>query len=717
MQSITRFLRGVVVVGAFLMPAIALVFSSDIFFPYVTGKNFAFRIIAEVMFVAWVGLALLSTESRLKRSPVVWACASFTGIMGLATVFSVEPLRSFWSVFERMEGYITLLHLGAYFVALASIVRGEKMWRSLFYVMLGMSVVVGVGGLLELSETDRVAGVLGNAAYLGAYAMLHAGLALFLLVRKDMTRVNRYIYGAIAFFNVWVMYNTATRGAILGFFVGALCAAFCYVFFVRTENERVYRSISGGIIVLFVVLGGVFFMVRDSSYVTENRVLRRFASISLEDKTTRSRLILWGLTLDGWKEKPLLGWGQENFDYVFLKYYDPRLYDQEPFFDRAHNIFLDWLIAGGILGLLGYLSLYVALIYMIWKSGMSAGQKSILTGLVAGYFTQNLFAFDTITSYLFFVTILSYIHAISPRGEQKTFFPVLSITASPYILIGVVGIGCILPWSINGSGIRMSRDIITGYHIVTPFDLSENFAAWARTETEGYLGLSEARAQSARTADDMNHRADISDEDTRMMYEIAKERMIKKCEDQAGSARPYFTTAMFFVTFEKYDEAIVYLKKAIALAPKKDQFIRALALVYERIGDYDNAVDTILSAYEANPENGEVLAVYLRNLIDAGRTDEARVLFASVAETVDLPYPSLLQKFVSADMKEEALNVLNDIIVRANQTGELSPEMYFLKASLFVQLGKEDDARVVLREAEELFPETKEKVRVYMEEL
>ena len=33
---------------------------------------------------------------------------------------------------------------------------------------------------------------------------------------------------------------------------------------------------------------------------------------------------------------------------------------REPFFDRAHNVFLDWLIAGGIVGLLAYLSIFAA---------------------------------------------------------------------------------------------------------------------------------------------------------------------------------------------------------------------------------------------------------------------------------------------------------------------------------------------------------------------
>lgn len=38
-----------------------------------------------------------------------------------------------------------------------------------------------------------------------------------------------------------------------------------------------------------------------------------------------------GLAIEGFKEHPILGWGQDNFILVFNKYYDPRLYSQEPF--------------------------------------------------------------------------------------------------------------------------------------------------------------------------------------------------------------------------------------------------------------------------------------------------------------------------------------------------------------------------------------------------
>ena len=69
--------------------------------------------------------------------------------------------------------------------------------------------------------------------------------------------------------------------------------------------------------------------------------------------------MIWNISWQGVKERPILGWGQDNFSFVFTKYYNPQMYAQEPWFDRSHNVFLDWLVAAGVVGLIAYLYLFL----------------------------------------------------------------------------------------------------------------------------------------------------------------------------------------------------------------------------------------------------------------------------------------------------------------------------------------------------------------------
>ena len=124
------------------------------------------------------------------------------------------------------------------------------------------------------------------------------------------------------------------------------------------------------------------------------------------------------MCLAGVEERPLLGWGQGNFGYVFARHFQPSLYNVEPWYDRAHNIVLDWLIAGGILGALAYFSIFlVAFYYLGWRglvkrdTVFTITETAVLIGLLSGYLVHNLVVFADPMSYLFFAITLAYIHA------------------------------------------------------------------------------------------------------------------------------------------------------------------------------------------------------------------------------------------------------------------------------------------------------------------
>src|SRR5690606_17155063 len=102
------FLKVLVFGGIFLIPFLPVYVENDFFFPFITGKNFAFRIIVEVVFAAWVLLALLDKTYRPRFSWLLAGFSSLLVVMFFANLFGEHPPSSFWSNFERMDGYVTL---------------------------------------------------------------------------------------------------------------------------------------------------------------------------------------------------------------------------------------------------------------------------------------------------------------------------------------------------------------------------------------------------------------------------------------------------------------------------------------------------------------------------------------------------------------------------------------------------------------------------------
>src|SRR3989338_949555 len=114
--------------GLFVLPALSLIVAGTLFFPFITGKNFFFRIMVEIMFFLWVFIACFDKNYRPKKSSILIALAATLFFLILATIFGANPYRSFWSNYERMEGLLGHIHLFLYFLLIASVFKKERDW-------------------------------------------------------------------------------------------------------------------------------------------------------------------------------------------------------------------------------------------------------------------------------------------------------------------------------------------------------------------------------------------------------------------------------------------------------------------------------------------------------------------------------------------------------------------------------------------------------------
>ncbi|MBI5005354.1 MAG: hypothetical protein HZC03_02010, partial [Candidatus Lloydbacteria bacterium] len=127
-MNINTILRRIIIGGIFLVPFIPLIVVPSMFFPFITGKNFAFRILVEIVFACWLILSYRDLSYRPRFSWVLAAVAGFVGIITLADFLGENVYRSFWSNFERMEGLITIWHLGAYALVAGTVINTQRLW-------------------------------------------------------------------------------------------------------------------------------------------------------------------------------------------------------------------------------------------------------------------------------------------------------------------------------------------------------------------------------------------------------------------------------------------------------------------------------------------------------------------------------------------------------------------------------------------------------------
>lgn len=640
-------MRGITLTGIFAIPFIPLVVSNELFFPFITGKNFAFRILVEITAVSWLVLALTSEQYRPRRGWVVAAFALFVAVIGFADLLAMNPFKAFWSNFERMEGWVTLAHLLAYLTVLLSVVKTETLWRRLLHTSVGVSVLAALYGVLQLvgfitinQGGVRLDATFGNATYLAVYMVFHAFITAFLWERAWREQGGRLsvslMYGVIMALQLFILFFTATRGAILGLIGGALLSALLLVFTSR-DSRNAWR-VSVGVIAGIAVATGLFFAFKNTSVVQSIEPLKRLADISLTERTVESRFLNYQMAWEGVKERPFLGWGQEGYNFVFNKYYDPRMYAQEPWFDRVHNIIFDWLIAGGFLGLFAYLSIFAAALWGLWFSGaFSIAERSIFTGLLAAYTFNNLFVFDNVTSYMMFVIVLAYIgYRVAESKDARVlwrwsvprrFVPVVSVVAIA-LLWGVA-------WGVNAAPLAQNRELIRALKfeggvpgMTTSF---ENAAAY------GVLGTQEVREQLIQIAARVASSQNISPEEKGALVELAEQQMIAHMEEVPGDARFPLFLGMLYQSYGQYEKAREALAQARALSPGKQFILMQEGRLALTVGDVAGGLALLKEAHELAPEYAEARVVYAAALIQTGAIEEGLALVQSLAEQGETP--------------------------------------------------------------------------------
>ena len=67
----------VILIGLFAVPFVPFIVSSSLFFPFITGKAFVFRLIVEVVFACYLVLAVRDKDYRPKFSWILVAVLTF----------------------------------------------------------------------------------------------------------------------------------------------------------------------------------------------------------------------------------------------------------------------------------------------------------------------------------------------------------------------------------------------------------------------------------------------------------------------------------------------------------------------------------------------------------------------------------------------------------------------------------------------------------------
>ncbi len=732
MKSITRYIS---ITAIFIIPLFALFpiphtpfdIANNLFFPFITGKAFYFRILVEIAFASWAILAFLDAKYRPKLNALTVAVTAFAAVTLAADLLGVNPIRSMWSNFERMEGWMTIIHLWMFFMAASSLFgsgeEGKRWWHYFLNFELAVAFIVGIYGLIQLfgwtgihQGSARIDASLGNAEYMAVYMLINAGLAIYMLfsVRSRMGSIAmQWLYGVIGALFAFEVYETATRGTILGLAGAIMLALFLYAVLARDHsNSKKSRWISGGVIALIIILGFVLWLNRSSSFVQKNDILYRLANISWSNSQGQARNFIWPMAINGWSQRPILGWGQENFNYIFNANYNPKMWTQEQWFDRAHSVYLDWLTASGLVGFLAYLSLYVFLLAAIWKrSGLGIAEKSILTGLVAGYAIHNIFVFDNIASYILFFTLLGFASSFNggdaqeaPKtigGERDSDIEIVEYIVAPVFILLLIG----SVYYFNIRAISSNLRLINALHLCSGGNVMPDAVAFDDAlAVDVYVSKQEIREQLLACSGAVLSAQQLPGPTKQAFFQDVVKNIQDQISEAPKDARMYVLGGTFLNNLQQFQMAEKVLEYAHALSPKKQVVNFELATNYLNLGKSSQAVALLKEAYEADPTYPQARTSFGLGMIIVGKEAEARKALENDPTVFETAQAANL--FASLKQYDKAIVIYKKLIAASPKDSDLRVGL----ARTQLGAGTKSQAIETLKSIEADHPELKEQV-------
>lgn len=630
--------------GLFWTCAEYIVYAFILLFPFINPQGFlyggtSFRsatlIFTALLLMAGFVIHLFKKNSTasLPKSPIFLAVVLYFVSLVASAFVGFNFSTSFWSVVTRTTGIWYFLHLGFVIYVLWGLMSDRIRQNRILLVFIASSALFSFLALMGPEGANLIftgyvndGFTFGNTSF-GAMYLLAAFLcSVYYVAQAEQRKWWMYILPVIIFVNPYFISASAMSGDFSYGLAGeartsSYAAVLSIIGVFALWGVSKIKSARAKSITLYSLFGAVIVIASIASFslLSQNGALRK---IYLSEATA-ARPLLWEMSGKVITQRPVLGWGTDNFEKVLALNYDNRLlndeYGREAWFDRTHNVLIDQTIDNGIVGMLFYIIIYIVgaltLIYVIVRSGHRGDRAlaSVLLVYVPIHFIELQTAFDTTISYFILAIMLALSAVLYDRtrqhvtkSENEWGIP----AAGRYVIGGIIGIFAV--WSFIFGWLPFVRAQIANGYVRTigssekripeypklfgsPID---NHSFLWRISTDFQRGI----AENTKVLSDPAKVASLKRE-----ILIFEEGYKKYIQDNPRDVRAHLNLADILIyerlfDVDKLQEAQNVLDSAIAMAPQIPQAYWMKSVAYIYMKKFDLAREYAKKGLALNPE-------------------------------------------------------------------------------------------------------------------
>lgn len=553
----------------------------------------------------WITKMIINKKIIFRRTILDIPLLIFWASQVISTLGSIDPHVSIFGYWGRFNG--GLLSLASYsllYWGFVSNINSHQAKNCIWWILgaTGLSCLYGVLQHFGIDKDvwvqdvqTRVFSTFGQPNWLAAWIV---GVLPFVWVMEHKYKWLGLTLSAL-FFSVLLF--TQSRSGLLGIAVADIL--FWAITIFKNRNSKILSCF-----VLCHLIFVILYILIGSPLAS---TVAKTGGTVLEGGGTESgkiRQIVWKGAINIWKDHPIIGSGPETFafSYYSFKPTEHNLTSEWDYlYNKAHNEYLGYLANTGLFGLIAYLSLVSVSLYLIAKQS----NYSIAAGYI-GILVSNFFGFSVVPTNLLLFLFPAISVCLNTKPANWRANPEYSLGFSQKLQIALVaGIAVIGIYLVGRYWFadyyyaqkNPSRAIaLNKYEPPYHDELSKTYTRMAITYFEsGQTAKATAIAKQA-----------ISESDSALALSPRNVPLLKN------------RYTMFLNLSEIEQRYLNNAKDAIfaaaKLAPTDARIHFSLGLAYARIGEIDNAINTLNYVLKIKPdykEAKEALEIISNNLI------------------------------------------------------------------------------------------------------
>lgn len=426
------------------------------------NKQMLLVAVAAVGLVVWLLGIVVNGKLTVRMTPIDKGVLALLVASGIATIFSLTPLRSMFGANASVStSFLTTLALSIfYFLAVNVFHDRGRVLRVAMLIAIALALLVG---LLQMFGVYILIGSFAHTRAFNTIGLLNAlgvlaAIALPLFAKTTEFGIGRFAnvlaitgmaltVGMLALLNWWVLWVIALAGMLAMIAFDSLNVTQLSEDYGSKKNRF---ALSRFMVPMIVIVVGAFMLLVNMQFSSWKAKLPTEVAPSFKLSTQ----VVW----DVLKDRPITGWGPENFTTAFDRFGAGRLANTRladaRFSDGASEV-LSVMVQGGAVMFLALAVLLWCLVQVVLRFGgvisasMTRGERAAfaaqssgtIAAAVAAAVALFLYPFSMSLWFVFFV-LLALVALIVAGDHSRTVDieerPIYSLSASLGFIVGLI---------------------------------------------------------------------------------------------------------------------------------------------------------------------------------------------------------------------------------------------------------------------------------------